>query len=70
MTDNGLITVTQRGRKVEVYEWAVLAGKEIAERTALTAIVHEGTDPAIHYAEIITDCAINSNEPPFGKNAA
>jgi hypothetical protein len=59
------ITLQQRDRLVRVYKWALAAGEEIAERSALTAIVFEGTDPALHWAEIITMNADESIEPSF-----
>lgn len=59
------ITLTQRGRNVEVYPWALDAAREIADRSTMTCMVMPDTDPEVFWAELITEYADNSAEPSF-----
>jgi hypothetical protein len=49
------IEVCQNGTTRSVYDWALHAGENIAEAAVLTRMVLPRTNPAIYFAEIITE---------------
>lgn len=49
------LTLTQRARKVHVYDWAMLAAKDILESVIVTRMLIDGTNEQLYLAETITN---------------